>query len=77
VQLARRHNLGEGQRSRPRLRIDVATHRRRRRYGAETFEDPGSADITGVDDAIAPAQRIDGFGTEQTVRIGDDADDHR
>src|SRR5262245_26694791 len=64
------------QRGGPRLRIDVASDGNDARHAAQLLENCSLTDIAGMDDHCRSAQRIDRLGAEETMRIGDDADEH-
>ena len=63
-----------GQVSGPCTLIDIAANRRHRRDSGKLLKDFGRANISGMNDVSRPSQRLDGFGTQQTMRVGDDAD---
>ena len=54
--------------------IIVAAHERDRRDRAERFDDVIAADVAGMQDGIDTLQCCQRLGTNQTVRVGDDAD---
>jgi hypothetical protein len=60
----------------PGLSIDIATHGDNRRQAAQMLENRGFADIAGVDDHCRTTRRLQRLGSKQTMRIGDDADQH-
>ena len=62
-------------RCRPALTVVVATHRDDRGDLAERLEDRGAADIARVDDHIHTGQRRDSLRPQESVGVGDDADD--
>ncbi|MCY1402722.1 hypothetical protein D9M71_178760 [compost metagenome] len=59
------------------VQVIVAPHRIHRRDCGQLFEDRLVTDVTRVKDAITALQGGNGFGAEQTVGVGDDADFHR
>jgi hypothetical protein len=56
--------------------VDVATHGGGGGNRGKLLEDIGRADIPGMNDVLAPAQRFDCLRTQQAVRVGDDADEN-
>ena len=44
---------------------------------AEGVEDVGVADVAGVEDVVDAAERGEGFGAEEAVGVGEDADEHK
>ena len=68
-------DFGIPQSARPRAFVDVAADGGQGRKFRETVEDLGFSNVAGMDDVCRSAQRGDGFGAKQTVRIGDDADE--
>ena len=54
--------------------VVVAADEGDRRDLTERFDDVLAADVAGVQDRIDALQRSQSFGTNQTVRIGDDSD---
>ena len=60
---------------RPCFSVDVSAHRRDWRNRSEPRQDRRVPNITGVDDMVCSLERGQRFGAQQTVRIGDDADD--
>ena len=63
-----------GYRRCPGAAIDIAAHRGDRREARQRGEDFGIADIAGMDDGVAAAQRRHGTGAELPVRVGDQPD---
>ena len=57
--------------ARPRSGVDVAADCGYGRDLRERLEDFWSADVAGVEDAVGSAQRFDGLGPQQAVRVGD------
>jgi hypothetical protein len=62
------------QRLRPGAVIVVPAHRHHRPDLAEGGQDPGAAHVPGVDDQLRSGQRLQRFGPEETVGVGDDTD---
>jgi len=58
---------------RPATLVHVPFDGDHRRDGLQSFEDPGFADVSGVDNQTGPGQRFQRRFTEQSVGIGDDA----
>jgi hypothetical protein len=59
---------------RPSGRVVIAAHRGKRRYGIQLGQHCGVADIAGVDDEVAAAQKLGGFRPQQTVSVGNKPD---
>lgn len=57
--------------------IIVAAHGDDRRDHGELIDDVHVADVTGMQDVIAALKRGEGFGTQQAVSVGNDADAQR
>jgi hypothetical protein len=56
--------------------IVVAADRDGGRDRGQRREDRGRSDVAGVQDEVAPAKRRDRLGSNEAVRVGDDADRH-
>ena len=56
--------------------IDVATNCCEGSNGPQLVENLRVADVAGVNDVFRSSQRLNGFGTKQAVRVGDDADEY-
>ena len=69
-------DLGLAQLERPNSFIDVATYGRERRNGSQFVENPGRANVPGVNDVLGPAQCRERLRAKQAVRIGNDADEN-
>jgi len=70
------NDFGFGQGVRPGLRVDVAADCGYGRDLCERFEDFGSANVAGMEDAVGSAQGFDGLGPQQAVGVGDYAEGH-
>jgi hypothetical protein len=57
----------------PRAAIVVAAHGGDRRQGGQLFQDARIADVAAVNDVVAAAQEVFGFGPQETVGVGDEA----
>jgi len=57
--------------------IDVAANRRYRGDLFERVENAWVANVSGMKNVLDSGQRGERFGPQQSVRIGDDADEHR
>lgn len=60
-----------------RRRIDVAADGGYWRYFTKAVQDTRVVNVPGVEDVVDTGQFGDGFRTEQTVRVGDDANEHK
>ena len=67
-------DLRQRQRLPPGAAIVVAAHGMRRRKLAQLLQDRRVADVARMDDEVATAKRIDRFGAQESVRIGDHPD---
>jgi hypothetical protein len=67
-------HLGFRQLARPSSFVDIAPHGSDRRNRRKRFKDLERSDISGVNDVFGPAQSFDCLGAQQTMRIGDDAE---
>ncbi len=54
--------------------IIIPANERHRRDGAQRVKDVIAADVAGVEDRVHARQRLQRFRTDQSVRVGDDAD---
>jgi hypothetical protein len=64
-------------RTRPRRRVVVAADNRQRGNGRQALENRRTADIARVDDMVGPGKKVERFGPQQAVRVGNQADPHR
>src|SRR5436190_19634706 len=67
-------NSSRGKLRCPRLDIHVPTYRDHRRQAFERGKNIGLTDIAGMDDQLRAAQSVECFGTEQSMRIGDESE---
>ena len=70
------HDFSLRQRLRPRAGIDIAANRSYGCDSRESFKNVWISDIAGVEDAVSPSQRFEGFGPQQAMGVGDYAESH-
>ncbi len=58
------------------LMVHVAANRRERCDVPQSIENGVVADVTGMQDAGATGECVDGFWTQQPMSVGDDANPH-
>src|SRR5579871_3115033 len=58
----------------PGSQVNIAAHRGYRTNCLQFFQNPGIADVTGVNNKIPALQSSEGLRTEQSVGVGDDTD---
>ena len=56
--------------------VDVTANCGEWRDGPQSVENLVIANVTGMQDVVAAGECLDGFRTQQSVSIGDDADAH-
>jgi hypothetical protein len=61
----------------PEPRVDVPTHRSHRCDSPESVEHVERPDIAGVEDVLHARERLQHLRAEETVRVGDQPDQHR
>jgi hypothetical protein len=61
---------------RPGIPVIVATHGVNRSNGLQAFKHFATANIAGMDDVLHPRQRLNRFGSKQSMGIGDQSDSH-
>jgi len=59
----------------PRGLVDIAAHHGQRGDLCKFLKNLGRTNVPGVNDSLASPQRLERLGTQQTVRVGDDADE--
>jgi len=69
------HRSGLGQSLSPNAMVDITPNRRDRSNLQKTVEDLRLTNISCVDDQFGALESLDGFGTQQTVGIGDNANE--
>lgn len=69
------HHFGLGQTPRPGRLVDVPANRRERCDRRQLLENLRRAHIASMNDAVAPAQRLNRLRPKQSMRVGDNADD--
>lgn len=72
---AQLHRFCLGQRQRPRVPVHVAANRRDRCNRGQSLKDFRVSNVASVNDSSRPLQRLERFGPEPAVGIGNDADD--
>src|SRR5713101_1144229 len=70
------NQLGFGQRRCPRAPIHIAAHGGYGGEFAQAVENSRITYVSGVQNAMGATQGGDGFGPQQAVGVGDDADSH-
>ena len=69
------HRSGLGQSLSPDTMVDIAPNRRDGSNLTKTVKDLRFTNISCVDNQFGALEGLDGFGTQQTMRIGDNAND--
>src|SRR4030095_2581249 len=72
--LAGTQHFGLAKRRCPNALVVVASHGRHRCNARQLLEDIGVADVAGVNDEVAAAHRVQGLGTQQSMRVRNQTD---